>query len=159
MRSTKDDRQSRIARCVSVIAQIRRSRASDDLESLSDAELIEDLAEALTDVPDERRLIACAFALKSDVFGREIDPVCKLLEEIGITDFDPQQLIEARRSTYFEDFQRALEELDRDCEPEQIVRILSPAPASDRIDPLPNGIRSRHSGLRYSPIRSDPSGT
>ena len=123
MRSTKDDRQSRIARCVSVIAEIRRSRASDDLESLSDAELIEDLAEALTDDPDERRLIACAFALKSDVFGREIDPVCKLLEEIGISDFDPQQLIEARRSTYFEDFQRALEELDRDCEPEQIVRI------------------------------------
>ena len=43
MRSTKDDRQSRIARCVSVIAEFRRSRASDDLESLSDAELIEDL--------------------------------------------------------------------------------------------------------------------
>src|SRR6516164_3598799 len=41
MRSTKDDRQSRIARCVSVIAQIRRSRASDDPESLSDAELID----------------------------------------------------------------------------------------------------------------------
>ena len=123
MRSTKDDRQSRIARCVSVIAEIRHSRASDDIESLSDAELIEDLADHLTDDPDERRLIACAFALKSDVFGREIDPVCKLLEEIGISDFDPQQLIEARRSTYFEDFQRALEELDRDCEPEQIVRI------------------------------------
>ena len=123
MRSTKDDRQSRIARCVSVMAEIRRSRASDDLESLSDAELIEDLADQLTDDPDERRLIACAFALKSDVFGREIDPVCKLLEEIGISDFEPQQLIEARRSTYFEDFQRALKELDRDCEPEQMVRI------------------------------------
>ena len=51
------------------------------------------------------------------------NPVCKLLEEIGISDFDPQQLIAARRSTYFEDFQRALKELDRDCEPEQIVRI------------------------------------
>src|SRR6516225_11314735 len=123
MRSTKDDHQSRIARCVSVIAQIRRSRASDDLESLSDAELIEDLADHLIDDPDERRLIACAFALQSDVFGREIDPVCKLLEEIGISDFEPQQLIEARRSTYFEDFQRALKELDRDCEPEQMVRI------------------------------------
>jgi hypothetical protein len=123
MRSTKDDRQSHIARCVSIIAQIRRSRASEDLESLSDAELIEDLADHLIDDPDERRLIACAFALQSDVFGREIDPVCKLLEEIGISDFEPQQLIEARRSTYFEDFQRALKELDRDCEPEQMVRI------------------------------------
>ena len=51
------------------------------------------------------------------------NPVCKLLEEIGISDFDPQQLIEARRSTYFEDFQRALKELDRDFEPEQTVRI------------------------------------
>jgi hypothetical protein len=61
--------------------------------------------------------------MQSDVFGREIDPVCKLLDEIGISDFNPQQLIEARRSTYFEDFQRALEELDRDCEPEQMVRI------------------------------------
>ena len=67
--------------------------------------------------------MACAFALKSHVFGREIDPVCKLLDEIGISDFDPQQLIVARRSTYFEDFQRALEELDRDCKPEQMVRI------------------------------------
>ena len=160
MRSTKDDRQSRIARCVSVIAQIRRSRASDDLESLSDAELIEDLAEALTDVPDERRLIACAFALKSDVFGREIDPVCKLLEEIGISDFDPQQLIEARRSTYFEDFQRALKELDRGFEPEQTVRIGelgirlgSIALSSGSSDQQPEG-RGKPRRKRSIPIRS-----
>ena len=160
MRSTKDDRPSRIARCVSVIAEIRRSRASEDVESLSDAELIEDLADQLTDDPDERRLIACAFALKSDVFGREIDPVCKLLEEIGISDFDPQQLIDARRRTYFEDFQRALKELDRDCEPELIVRIGelgirlgSIALSSGSSDQQPEG-REKPRRKRSMPIRS-----
>jgi hypothetical protein len=145
---------------VSVIAEIRRSRASEDLESLSDAELIEGLAEAFTDVPDERRLIACAFALKSAVFGREIDPVCKLLEEIGISDFDPQQLIEARRSTYFEDFQRALKELDRDFEPEQTVRIGelgihlgSIALSSGSSDQQPEG-RGKPRRKRSMPIRT-----
>ena len=160
MRSTRDDRQSRIARCVSVIAEIRRSRASEDLESLSDAELIEGLADQLTDDPDERRLIACAFALKSDVFGREIDPVRKLLEEIGISDFDPQQLIAARRSTYFEDFQRALKELDRAFEPEQIVRIgelgirLGSIALSGRSSDQQNEGRGKPRRKRSTPIRS-----
>jgi len=41
-----------------------------------------------------------------------------------------------------------------DGEPDQ-----PPSPAAGRIDPLPNGIRSRRSGLRHSRLRSAPCGT
>jgi hypothetical protein len=95
MRRTNDDRQSRIARCASVIAQIRLSREPEDV-SRSDAELIEGMADRLTADPDQHRLIACALALRFDV-GREIEPVCELLEDLGISDVDPQNLMAARQ--------------------------------------------------------------
>jgi hypothetical protein len=72
MRTTKpEDREKRIAHCVALIADIRRARSWPDFERLSDAELIEGMANRLTANPDQRRLIACALALRFDI-GRDI---------------------------------------------------------------------------------------
>jgi hypothetical protein len=121
MRITKaEDREKRIAQCVALIAQVRRARGWEDFARLSDGELIEGLADRLTTDPDEHRLILCAFALR---VGREIEPVCALLAELGISDVDPQNLTAARHSAVNEHFERALRELNPDGELSQMVRI------------------------------------
>jgi len=123
MPTTKaEDREKRIAQCVALIAHIRRARSWEDLERLSDTELIESMADLLTSDPDEHRLIASAFALRFDV-GREIEPICEVLDDFGISGVDPQNLMAARHSAVSEDFERVLHELNPDGELSQLDRI------------------------------------
>jgi hypothetical protein len=117
-----DDREKRIAHCVALIANIRRARSWQDFERLSDAELIEGMANCLTTNPDQRRPIACALALRFDV-GREIEPVCELLDDLGISDVDPRNLMAARHSAVNKHFERALHDLNQDGELSQMDRI------------------------------------
>ena len=123
MRTTKaEDREKRIAQCVALIANIRRARNWQDFERLSDAELIGGMADHLAADPDQRRLIACALALWFDI-GREIEPVCELLDDLGISDVDPQNLMAARHSAVNKHFERALHDLNPDGELSQLDRI------------------------------------
>ena len=123
MRTTKlDDREMRIAQCVTLIAHIRRARSWTDFERLSDAELIASIADRLTSDPDEHRMILCALALRFDV-GREIEPVCEMLDGLGICDVDRQNLIAMRRSAVVNNFERVLRELNPDGELAQIDRL------------------------------------
>jgi hypothetical protein len=123
MRTTKaEDRENRIAHCVALIADIRRARSWQDFERLSDAELIEGLADRLTANPNEHRLIACALALRFDV-GREIEPVCELLNDLGISGVDPENLMAVRHSAVIEHFEQALHELNPDGGLSQLDRI------------------------------------
>jgi hypothetical protein len=122
MRTKAEDREKRIADCVALIAHIRRARSWQDFERLSDAELVAGVADRLAANPDQRRLIACALALRFDV-GREIEPMCELLGDLGISDVDPQNLMAARQSTVNQHFERALHELNPDGELSQMDRI------------------------------------
>jgi hypothetical protein len=116
------DREKRIAQCVALISHIRRARGWEDLERLSDTELIESMADLLTSDSDEHRLIACAFALRFAV-GRETEPVCQLLNDLGISDVDPQNLMAAQHSAVNEHFEQALHELNPEGELSQLDRI------------------------------------
>jgi hypothetical protein len=108
----------------SVIAEIRRARGWEDFARLSDAELIEDMADRLTTDPDEHRLILCALALRLNKnIGREIEPVCARLDDLGIVNIDPQKLTAARHSTVNEHFEQALHELNPDGDSSQMDRI------------------------------------
>jgi hypothetical protein len=107
MRTTKaEDREKRIAHCVALIADIRWARSWQDFERQSDAELIEGLGDRLTANPNEHRLIACALALRFDI-GRDIEPVRELLDDLGISDVDPQNHMVARHSAVNKHFERA----------------------------------------------------
>jgi hypothetical protein len=115
MRTTKaEDREKRIAHCVALIADIRRARSWQDFERQSDAELIEGLADRLTANPNEHRLIACALALRFDI-GRDIEPVRELLDDLGISDVDPQNHMVARHSAVNKHNKRASEVLRDQC--------------------------------------------
>ena len=108
---------------MALISHIRRARGWEDLERLSDAELIKSAADRLTSDPDEHRLIACAFALRFDV-GREIEPICEVLDDLGISGVDPQNLMAGRNSAVNKLFERALHELNPDGELSQLDRMI-----------------------------------
>ena len=80
------------------------------------------MTDRLTAKPNQRRLIACALALRFHV-GRDIEPVCELLHELGISDVDPQNLIATRHLAVVDDFARALHEFSPDGELSQLDRI------------------------------------
>jgi hypothetical protein len=80
------------------------------------------MADRLTADPDQHQRIACALALLLEA-GREIEPVYELLDDLGISDVDPQNLIAARHSAAKQHFERALHELKPDCELSQLDRI------------------------------------
>jgi hypothetical protein len=107
---------------VALLAGIRRARGWEDFARLSDAELIQRIADRLASNPDQHQLIACAIALRLDV-GREIASVCELLDDLEISDVDPQNLIAMRRSAVVNNFERVLRELNPDGELSQLDRL------------------------------------
>jgi hypothetical protein len=65
------------------------------------------MADILSDDPHERRLIACALAAD---FARgpddNVDKACELLEDMGISGFEPEGRIAMRTSPVFREFQQ-----------------------------------------------------
>jgi hypothetical protein len=97
------------------IRQVRSARHSQKLEELSESELLIYMADILSDDPHERRLIACALAAD---FARgpddnNVDKACELLEDMGVSGFEPEGLIAMRASPVFREFQQ----VERDYPP------------------------------------------
>jgi hypothetical protein len=56
-----------------------------------------------------------------DAVGPEIEPACDLLHEVGITDFEPAQLIAIRGSRVFAEFKQAFADyLSEDADSEEL---------------------------------------
>ena len=89
-----------------LIAKIRAERVGDDVEQLSDAELLRSMAQGLTRHDDEFPLIACALALAFEHGPNEAEDLAKaadLLSDIGL-EFDPVELRAVRRSNGCREF-------------------------------------------------------
>lgn len=97
-----------VERLLRTIRQVRSARHSQKLEELSESELLIYMADILSDDPHERRLIACALAAD---FARgpddnNVDKACELLEDMGVSGFEPEGLIAMRASPVFREFQQ-----------------------------------------------------
>lgn len=104
-----------VERLLRTIRQVRSARHSQKLEELSESELLIYMADILSDDPHERRLIACALAAN---FARgpddnNVDKACELLEDTGVSGFEPEGLIAMRASPVFHEFQQ----VERDYPP------------------------------------------
>ena len=55
------------------------------------------MADLLSNAPEERLPITLSLVVHHAV-GPDIDPACELLHEMGITDFEPEQLVAIRNS-------------------------------------------------------------
>ena len=83
-----------------LIAKIRAERVGDDVEQLSDAELLRSMAQGLSRHDDEFPLITCALALAFEHGPNEAEDLAKaadLLAEMGL-EFDPAELRAVKRS-------------------------------------------------------------
>ena len=87
------DKASRRNLSSDCFGQFARSEArhSQKLDELSDSELLMYMADLLSNAPEERLPITLSLVVHHAV-GPDIDPACELLHEMGITDFEPEQL-------------------------------------------------------------------
>jgi hypothetical protein len=92
---TKDPGKGLLA----IIAKVKNGRHSENVDQLTDAELIARMSEGLgglCDNADAQKLIACGWAIEL----RLNDPAgaAELLQQLGIDDFDPDVLATIHRS-------------------------------------------------------------
>ena len=93
---------------LSLIRKIREERRSKDLTRLTDAELVAELACALSNDNGDERLIACAVAVKwmascarRDQRDGDLERALELLQEAGYSEFSLEQLAAVRQSAAF----------------------------------------------------------
>jgi hypothetical protein len=82
---------------LSILAEVRKERHSENIEQLTDAELIARISEGFAcDNADAQKLIACGWAIKM----RAGDPAktAELLHKLGIDDCDPGVLAKIHRN-------------------------------------------------------------
>jgi hypothetical protein len=121
-----------------LIAKILAERIGDDVEQLSDAELLRSMAQRLSRHDDEFPLIACALAVGFERGPNEAEDLAKaadLLADMGL-EFDPAELRAVRRSEACAEFQS------------EFCRVPPPAGLSDAEAAV------RHAGLRDCLLRA-----
>lgn len=101
-----------------LIAKIRAERIGDDVEHLSDAELLRSMAQALSQDDVEFPLIACALAVGFKHGPNEAEDIAQagdLLADMGL-EFDPAELRAVRRSDACVEFRSAFGRVPRPAE-------------------------------------------
>jgi hypothetical protein len=94
-----------VDRLLRAIWKVRSARRSEDLRELSDSELLMYMVDTMSNGRADRRPIMFCLAVEFAV-GPDIDPACELLHEIGISDFEPDQVIAVRDSRVFAEFKQ-----------------------------------------------------
>lgn len=103
-----------IAEALAIISQIESARASESLEDLTDAELLQRIAEFYSDDENERRLVLYALAVQGNPAPtpERIERACRELESLGIDGFDSDSLLAMYVSPAYHEFERACAECD-----------------------------------------------
>jgi hypothetical protein len=121
-----------VERLLSAIREVRAARRCEDLQHLSDSELLLRMVEDLSDDPSERLPITIAMAVSFAV-GPDIEPAHELLEEFGLSDFEPEELNAVRDSQALREFKQAERDFVREQIDEHFHRMRATAIAAGSI--------------------------